>query len=85
MLERQIESADLKLQTLTTETQLALDAAREARRTYALKVRTSHKLEQACRQEAQRAMRVESARVEQRADDDFTTRWQHESVHRSAA
>jgi hypothetical protein len=85
VFERQIETAELELQTLTAETQSALDAAREARRVYALKVRTSHKLEQACRQETRLAMRVESQRAEQHADDDFTARWQHGSAHRNAA
>ncbi|MBA3596405.1 MAG: hypothetical protein H0W40_03375 [Methylibium sp.] len=85
VFERQIEAARLELEALTAKTQTALDAAREARRVYAAKVRTHHKLTEACRHEAQRAARLHGQRSEQRADDEFSARWQNQSLHRNAA
>lgn len=85
VFERRIEDTQSLLQKLTAKTQVALDAAREARLVYAAKVRTNHKLTEACRQEAERATRRSAQRTEQRTDDEFSARWQHESAYRSAA
>lgn len=85
VFERRIEDTRLQLHTLTARTQVALDAAREARCVYAAKARTHHKLNEACRQEAERAMRLQAQRTEQRTDDEFSARWQNESAYRSAA
>ncbi len=78
VMEVRIKETTVRLEDLKKKTQIALDAAREAKRAYAMKVRTSHKLRHASDSQNVLINRAAMQREEQRVDDDF-------SPHRAAS
>lgn len=85
VLERRAQATRHELQGLSEATQRALQAAHEARRVYALQVRTGHKLREACGEQALRRLRQQTQRAQQRAEEDFAARWRRTAWHGSTS
>lgn len=72
--EERIVGAERYRDQLADQVVHALEAVREARRLYAVAVRTSRKLDIASTRQHHTATRLQSKRAEQNADDDFAQR-----------